>query len=291
MDSPILPRELEQKIFELAAYSDPLCVPRLVLVAWRVKEWVEPFRYRILVLMGIIRPRLNGLGCFPHQDDHNFARILATPPSIFKKSVRHMCLHYVYDPVLEYILSAARDLENLWVAHDFTQTPLASIFHPTRLKQLHCNIRGLFPQGQKADFTHPIFAHLTHLDLFDIFSDWLLRGLPLILNLTHLAFHDKALVFQLPRLLRECKVLRVVVYRILWEGFVAREVHPELDELWEDPRFVQMESNERIKDWHMGALTGVDFWSQADNFTRKRRSGEIDLRQSVIEGDPSKDLP
>ncbi|KAJ7609479.1 hypothetical protein FB45DRAFT_367997 [Roridomyces roridus] len=275
-DSPALPPELEQEIFELAAYSNPLSVPQLMLVACRVKEWAEPFRYRILILMGVNRPRLNGRGCFPHEDDDNFARILATPPSIFRKSVRNLCLNYAYDPVLGHILSATHDLENLWVVHDFTQTPLASIFHPTRLKRLHCSPQGLFPDEDKVDFTHPIFTHLTHLDIFNGFSAQLLGGLPLILSLTHLAFEDRAAVFQVPRLLQECKALRVVVYRMYLP--IESESHPELQGLWEDPRFVQMACREQIKDWHMGALTGVDFWSRAEDFILKRRSGEIEFR-------------
>jgi hypothetical protein len=33
------PLELEQRIFELAALSRPVCIPNLIRVAWRVKNW------------------------------------------------------------------------------------------------------------------------------------------------------------------------------------------------------------------------------------------------------------
>jgi hypothetical protein len=36
---PTLPSELEREIFEICAVSRPVCIPKLVLVAQRVKEW------------------------------------------------------------------------------------------------------------------------------------------------------------------------------------------------------------------------------------------------------------
>ncbi|KAJ7616528.1 hypothetical protein FB45DRAFT_1063956 [Roridomyces roridus] len=55
---PCLPPELEHTIFVLAAYADPLSVPILILVAWRVKRWVERLRYRVMLFSG----GLAGLG-------------------------------------------------------------------------------------------------------------------------------------------------------------------------------------------------------------------------------------
>jgi hypothetical protein len=37
--SPTLPRELEREIFELCTLSRPVCIPKLMVVAQRVKEW------------------------------------------------------------------------------------------------------------------------------------------------------------------------------------------------------------------------------------------------------------
>ncbi|KAF7304495.1 hypothetical protein HMN09_00851900 [Mycena chlorophos] len=48
--SPILPPELEHRIFYIAAYSAPYEACTLMLVAWRVKEWVEPLLYRSLII-------------------------------------------------------------------------------------------------------------------------------------------------------------------------------------------------------------------------------------------------
>ncbi|KAJ7480301.1 hypothetical protein B0H11DRAFT_1916041 [Mycena galericulata] len=63
------------------------------------------------------------------------------------------------------------------------------------------------------------------------------------------------------------------------------EDHPELKDLAKDPHFVQMACSHYIKDWQMGALTGVDYWSRAEEFIAKRRSGKIDPLQYLIEVD------
>jgi hypothetical protein len=36
---PVLPIELERQIFEICASSRPVLIPKLMLVAWRVKQW------------------------------------------------------------------------------------------------------------------------------------------------------------------------------------------------------------------------------------------------------------
>ncbi|KAJ7826702.1 hypothetical protein B0H14DRAFT_2816723 [Mycena olivaceomarginata] len=46
--SPMLPLELEREIFEIYALSWPKLIPKLMLVAKCVKEWVEPLLYRII---------------------------------------------------------------------------------------------------------------------------------------------------------------------------------------------------------------------------------------------------
>ncbi|KAJ7126167.1 hypothetical protein C8R44DRAFT_121208 [Mycena epipterygia] len=37
--APILPPELERQIYEICALSRPVLIPKLMLVAWRAKEW------------------------------------------------------------------------------------------------------------------------------------------------------------------------------------------------------------------------------------------------------------
>ncbi|KAF7333276.1 hypothetical protein MSAN_02422100 [Mycena sanguinolenta] len=46
---PKLPPELEYRIFEIAALARPTGIPRLMLVARRVKYWIEPLLYRVVL--------------------------------------------------------------------------------------------------------------------------------------------------------------------------------------------------------------------------------------------------
>ncbi|KAJ7224649.1 hypothetical protein GGX14DRAFT_557508 [Mycena pura] len=53
-DYPTLPAELERQVFELTALSRPVCIPRLMRVALRVKQWVEPLLYRTLIFNKVL---------------------------------------------------------------------------------------------------------------------------------------------------------------------------------------------------------------------------------------------
>ncbi|KAJ7438560.1 hypothetical protein B0H11DRAFT_1633415, partial [Mycena galericulata] len=190
---PILPVELEKEIFEIAAYSRPLCIPKLMLVAWRVKIWVEPLLYCIVVLLGDLELLcLDAMGGYPYEDDVDFSRIRSTPASVFKNSVRHVCLHQVSYQVAAFILSASSSLEDLWIILDAANASLLPIIGPLPLKRLYCRLEDLFTPNTQIDFTHPLFSHLTHLELFagsNVVLPELWSGLSLLPYLTHLSFN------------------------------------------------------------------------------------------------------
>ncbi|KAJ7095067.1 hypothetical protein C8R44DRAFT_813875 [Mycena epipterygia] len=48
--APRLPPELERLVFESAALSHATDIPNLILVAWRIKNWVEPLLYRAVLV-------------------------------------------------------------------------------------------------------------------------------------------------------------------------------------------------------------------------------------------------
>ncbi|KAJ7480275.1 hypothetical protein B0H11DRAFT_2233398 [Mycena galericulata] len=280
---PILPVELEKEIFEIAAYSRPLCIPKLMLVAWRVKIWVEPLLYRIVILLGDRRlVCLDEMEGYPYEDDKIFTRFRYTPPSVFRHSVRHLCLNLVFDPVAEFILSASPGVEDLWiVSYGAGNASLLPIISPLPLKRLHCCLEALFIPDTQIDFTHQLFSHITHLEIFtdnnpEVTQPW--SEIALIPHLTHLGFNYENFLHLSPAILNTCKSLRVLVFLMIniSEYPPLIEEHPELDDLVKDPRFVQMACAQYIKDWQMGALTGVDYWSRAEEFIAKRKSGEID---------------
>ncbi|KAJ7123569.1 hypothetical protein C8R44DRAFT_875759 [Mycena epipterygia] len=59
-----LPPELERQIFEIAAHARPVAVLDLILVAWRVKAWVEPLLYRVIFVDGSGSTPIDGLPAF-----------------------------------------------------------------------------------------------------------------------------------------------------------------------------------------------------------------------------------
>ncbi|KAJ7921028.1 hypothetical protein B0H13DRAFT_2318784 [Mycena leptocephala] len=47
---PRFPRELERIIFEIAAHAHTTSIPTLLLAAVRVKDWLEPLLYRVVLV-------------------------------------------------------------------------------------------------------------------------------------------------------------------------------------------------------------------------------------------------
>ncbi|KAJ7627032.1 hypothetical protein FB45DRAFT_1004645 [Roridomyces roridus] len=276
---PLLPSELERVIFQFAAYTEPISIPSLMLVAWRVKEWVAPLLYRV-VLFARVPSALKGVHCYPHKDNSTFFRALSQKPSI-SKTIRHLCIN---DDV-DLIISDCSSLEDLWGSAGASD---ADSLSSCPLKRLYCSLEPLF-QYKGIDFQHPLFSRLTHLEIFDRgveddLTSW--AGLASIPHLMHLAFNEEDLFPIVPDLLRLCTQLRVLVHLN-----AAATSWPEVSEgLKRELRFVGMRCGEYIKDWHMGALTGEDYWSRAEVFIAQRRSGSVDPLQWYIEEDASEQL-
>ncbi|KAJ7900550.1 hypothetical protein B0H14DRAFT_3852369 [Mycena olivaceomarginata] len=282
---PILPVELEKEIFQMAAYSRPLSIPCLMLVARRVKIWVEPLLFQVVVLS-----RHQCLDktfipyTYPIADDDDFSSIQSQPTSVLRDSVRHLLLLRVPKTVAEFIVSASSTVEDLWIS---TAEPIAFLLPfigILPLKRLYCDLKELFAHKAQIDFGHPLFSRLTHLELFDQKATDSYFDLALIPYLTHLAFNVPGLLHMSLTLLKTCKSLRVLVLVTLMPGHLS-EMIVKREVLWqlsEDPRFVRMFCLEFVDDWKTGALTGSDYWSRAEDFIMQRRSGEIDRLQYEI---------
>ncbi|KAJ7612620.1 hypothetical protein FB45DRAFT_1036841 [Roridomyces roridus] len=125
--SPNLPPELEKEIFQHTAYLDPRFVPTLMLVAWRVKEWVEESLYRVVMLAGRQPYDLHFLQQkwtdFSY-DDPDLTHIKSIPPALLRRSVCHMYLEAMPSSVVRYLLATCTAVEDLWL--NFTAT-LASL--------------------------------------------------------------------------------------------------------------------------------------------------------------------
>ncbi|KAJ7362449.1 hypothetical protein DFH08DRAFT_323230 [Mycena albidolilacea] len=136
---PNLPNDLEREIFKISAVSRPLCIPTLMLVAWRVKVWVEPTLYRTIVIWQSARfaPTPTPIEGHPTFYRKTLIPIIKSKPlPFFRDSVRHLLIHQIpeEDTQGQFILSACSGLEDLCV---FELHPLSSHSQHFPLKRLY----------------------------------------------------------------------------------------------------------------------------------------------------------
>ncbi|KAJ6481931.1 hypothetical protein C8R45DRAFT_1100327 [Mycena sanguinolenta] len=267
---PRLPIELERRIFELTAGSYPKAIPTLLLVAHRVKIWLERILYGVVVFSRAIPGHVFFDPAHPSFTVHSQA---------ISQYIRRLCISYAelstrsLDPILANC-SAVEDLALIGL-----HSGLLPFLSAMPLHRLSAKLAYLFPSA-RIDFTHPLFSRITHLELRDglegaRWEQW--RGLTTIPNLTHLAFlmEKSLLIFQ--NTLAACSGLQVLVY-------LYYHPHPGIG-LWalaHDTRFVCIPAPSFYTDWQIGARGGDDFWVRAEKITAQRNSGEISRKTFVF---------
>ncbi|KAJ7331003.1 hypothetical protein DFH08DRAFT_882133 [Mycena albidolilacea] len=278
---PALPIELERTIFEIAAVSWPRLVPKFMLVAWRVKTWLELLLYRtLLVYEGEQFDRIS----HPSIECGTLTALIhAKPPEFFRDSVRNLWLVTASDSKHATTLGACSAIENLWLgAH--SSSSLLDL--DLRLKRLQCTLQSIF--GHSAiNFTHPFFSSITHLEIFDVTTDmevepWsALTSLP---HLTHLAFNSANYLPLCLALLSRWDTLRALVILLAGNIDPGEKIMESygVPELIQEPRLVVVVCVGYREDWVKGAVTGHDYWSQAEDFISKRKSREIDPLEYYI---------
>ncbi|KAJ7136390.1 hypothetical protein C8R43DRAFT_1203406 [Mycena crocata] len=278
LTTPLFPAELEREIFELAAQRRPCSIPALMLVAWRVNAWVEPLLYRTIALRKDPNNSRGKVGGIPIHRREAIMDLIQTRPAFLARSVRNLLLAYFPGFDDGPIISACPHVENVWTGSDNLHA-LLPILERLPLKHLYCSISKLFGSQRNIQFTHPIFAQITHLELFDTFHSHIEDFLPevwcnlaLIPNLTHLAFDNVIFLPICLTVLQACSSLRVLL--TLLEG-TLRDQKELISALAKDPRFVKTDCSFYMKDWQMGRHVGVDYWSRAEEFVAKRKSGKI----------------
>ncbi|KAJ6592541.1 hypothetical protein B0H19DRAFT_1279129 [Mycena capillaripes] len=283
---PTLPVELEREIFCMSARSRPLSIPMFMLVAWRVKQWLEPVLYETMVLGNDVPDTVEG---HPVSSANTLLLLLEQRSSFFRDNVRNILIWWVRNVDDEKtILSRCRSVENLWLNQTDTSPDLISVIEDLPLKHLHCSLDILFGSPEHIDFTHRLFAGITHLELFDnLINPELYYDLAALPHLSHLSFSDSNVISIAPKLLRTCHSLRVLIFFGLASCEATLGKHAETNELVKDPRFVAMDCKHEIRDWQLGAYSGVDCWSRAEDLIMKRKSGKVDALQYRIEVDES----
>ncbi|KAJ7087501.1 hypothetical protein C8R44DRAFT_991351 [Mycena epipterygia] len=282
-----LPPELQRHIFEICALSRPVSIPTLMLVASHVKEWVEPLLYRTVTFHD------THTSMIPAFSSKILAKTLkARPACFFEQAVRHLLLPGGWQPALDrglsvQTLSVCTGIQNLWIAEMALEDMIPSLAR-LPLQHLYAHVLPLLRTLTPA---HPFFSRITHLELLDLSNNsesW--SGLSRIPHLTHLSFNDHGFILLCPLLLETCASLAVLIClneKALW---ASSPHHSYAAGLSHDSRFVVMACAYYIKDWKMGVHAGQDYWSRAESFIAKRRSGEIDRLQYQISFDESENI-
>ncbi|KAJ6489821.1 hypothetical protein C8R45DRAFT_1096806 [Mycena sanguinolenta] len=236
--SPRLPRESECAVFELTALLHPTAIPKLVLVASRVKDWVEPLLYRV-VFLSCWDSHRHG---FPILSADAFLRKMGwKSPSFLQAAVQYLFLEYSLPAsdmaTVNSVLASCPGVTHLFIHN---QSPAS------------CAARPHFK------FTAPLFHNITHLRLrggvpnLDIHHIW--TGLCSMPKLTHGAFDSGTIASLTPALMRENNRLQCIVH-ISW-GDVNEEYQDDLDLF-------------RLTD-------GADFWALAEFFIAAKLAGKFD---------------
>ncbi|KAK7051751.1 hypothetical protein R3P38DRAFT_2857197 [Favolaschia claudopus] len=258
--SPVLPLELEMTIFKLCALSLPVFIPKLMLVAHRVKEWVEPILYHTICICadGWSAPE------FPRFTQDTVASLITQKPAaFFRKHVHHLTL---IDETADgengkLLLAMCSDAENLWIGYtDNTWVPLVEYLP---LKRLDIDLE-LFLSLEP---TQPIFSRLTHLTLDQPAAASALARLPMLSHLALSWQHDHAAEYS-----QDLALETLVVFIVLSSSPSKLAAKEEIVELAKDLRFVIMPLQSFIRDWHSGIRNGKDYWSDAEAFVAMRQT-------------------
>ncbi|KAJ6472194.1 hypothetical protein C8R47DRAFT_1146823 [Mycena vitilis] len=276
----VLPRDLEREIFEIAAQCCPLSILRFMLVAWRVKEWVEPLLYRTIMLCETFDMAET---YYPIRSKEALLPLLASKSDAFLTRALRNFLFAGAEGML--VLARSRGIENLFVVgrnEPSSATGLLSLVDGLPLRRLHCKLAQIFNSLAQVNFTHRLFAQLTHLEVFDSYEigrseTWC--NIARIPHLTHLSFYDPKSVDIWLTLLRTCPCLCFLIGTgSLLSGFQA--ALKAKNELMEDLRVVLVDCALPVTDWQAGACTGNNRWARAEELVAKRRAGQVDVRRA-----------
>ncbi|KAJ7651393.1 hypothetical protein FB45DRAFT_1051127 [Roridomyces roridus] len=258
-DEPRLPPELERAIFELIAISWPVSIPNLLLVASRGPPTAlsHPNHQQIHDTWITILQR------------RKFTHIQQTHPELLM-GVQNLMLLELDTKESHTIVSACPNVQNLCIL----LPGLAAVQRRTALevmplRHLYCQLDDLGIFSNKDIFLSPLFAGITHMELYDLDDEdeyW--TGLAALPRLTHLAFDafTASLTARYKELLKVKTGLKAL---IVLRRLLAR--HPQIRV--EDKRFVMMPLEDYTRDWQCGILYGNDFWARAEAFIAGRMAG------------------
>ncbi|KAF8193144.1 hypothetical protein K438DRAFT_1761854 [Mycena galopus ATCC 62051] len=270
--TPTLPRELEKIIFEIAALKHPLSMPSMVRVTQRVKIWIEPQLYKVLMI-DIAPMRHTYTQCI-------VIRSLRTAQKLIASGSRRAPMLREHTVALK-ILSLCRSTINLVIDNSHNGQEFLPVFANIPLQRLAVGAWSLVMFH--LTFAHPAFAHITHLHVCGSDAHWiqnhyLWSSLAYPPRLTHLSFTENCvMVYGCHAVLQRCASLEVLVWLLCerrpstpWSSHNAPSLPVGSDIT--DPRFIQLTMPDYWADWERGARGFHDYWVKAEIIIAQRRA-------------------
>ncbi|KAJ6472335.1 hypothetical protein C8R47DRAFT_1324713 [Mycena vitilis] len=269
LPEPTLPVELERLICETAAVLHPQCMRALILVARRIKIWIEPTLYRTLVISS------SSPGAAVRNPDTLASLFNSRPQSFFQDHVRHICFadYHSLEFIGKIILTCSATV-NLALLDIMGGPTLLPILDTLPLQRLSACVDRLFLGTGRMDFSRPLFSQITHLNILDWRDEgwptW--SGLADMPMLSHVSFsyHDFVPYRICKGALVNCKGLQVLVVVGLDTSLLRRFAEQQAD-LGDDPRFVTVLVADEVMDWKVGARGGLDYWDVAEKMVKERQ--------------------
>ncbi|KAJ6528904.1 hypothetical protein B0H19DRAFT_533411 [Mycena capillaripes] len=273
--NPVFPVELEREIFGITALVHPSAAPTLLRVARRVLIWIEPLLYRVVRLS-------SGRG---DMKDVILKAAESKPPEFFRKSVRHLCVEFPtsVDEAVQ-ILKLCSGVVDVGFNRGSSHPQFLPILADMKLQRFAGCLLAFFGQGNPTDLRHPLFALITHLDVFDSVGDGLneiCAQIPTLPALTHLALYKNVPDGAVEALTRDCPLLKLLF--VLWptddpDVYEAGRV-PRIY----DVRYVMALYTDTWEDWQASARGLAHLWSRGEDFIARKRRGEIEATRYWLE--------
>ncbi|KAJ7058946.1 hypothetical protein C8F01DRAFT_1255361 [Mycena amicta] len=254
--APILPPELERRIFELAAWDDQETISTLNLVARRGYIWIEPLRHRVIRITS-------------EYDLQRLWNIVDRKP----ESARH--IHYLAivevdtPDVISRILRTFSNLTDLGLwGGETVSTHLAGLQTLKHLKRLSVNFSTLLGD-QDSIGTLALLTRLTHLEIFGVILPEMVPALSALPALTHLSFFGVYTPDVIERFLATCsgtfRLMVLVHTSTIFDPQTGGEVDfTAVQSRFDDPRFAIVFCGDFVADWTNGAWEGYDYWCRAE---------------------------
>ncbi|KAJ6482717.1 hypothetical protein C8R45DRAFT_1150300 [Mycena sanguinolenta] len=279
--SPFFPPELEQEIFQMAAYFHPAARYNLSLVCWRVYDWIDGMQYTTVMSH-------DAGGSYPAhillRDIHSDSK----SPSFFQSRVQNLYLAWgrlgdsgvwgKNTDALRQVLSACSGVQNLVLlllnSHSLESLlPTLPAIKPRRLALL------------REPFFDPrtpiaMFTSLTHLHILSdpLSGENQTSRLPAFLvrlpTLTHFAMGVAFFRNPTTALAKDILEMSITLQVLILVG--PADVKPFLAIY--DPRIVvhqRARQDDFVRGWVAETRGGIDFWARAEAFVAKKRRGEI----------------